>query len=72
MRSLLLVSRSGPDAPGAADLTAELTAHGAAVRVEACDAADPEALAAALAAVPAEHPLRAVVHTMPASSTTAS
>ncbi|MEU1702988.1 type I polyketide synthase [Streptomyces pseudogriseolus] len=63
VRSLLLLSRSGPDAPGAADLTAELTAHGAAVRVEACDAADPEALAAALAAVPAEHPLRAVVHT---------
>ncbi|WP_225684737.1 type I polyketide synthase, partial [Streptomyces pseudogriseolus] len=63
VRSLLLVSRSGPDAPGAAGLTAELTAHGAAVRVEACDAADPEALATALAAVPAEHPLRAVVHT---------
>ncbi|WP_369154137.1 type I polyketide synthase [Streptomyces sp. R02] len=63
VRSLLLLSRSGPDAPGAAGLTAELTAHGAAVRVEACDTADPEALAAALAAVPAEHPLRAVVHT---------
>jgi acyl carrier protein len=32
------------------------------VRVHACDAADPAALAAVLAAVPAEHPLTGVVH----------
>ncbi|MFE6523689.1 type I polyketide synthase [Streptomyces sp. NPDC057794] len=63
VRSLLLLSRSGPHAPGATELAAELTAHGAAVRIEACDAADPAALTAALATVPAEHPLRAVVHT---------
>ncbi|WP_346265582.1 type I polyketide synthase, partial [Streptomyces hirsutus] len=63
VRSLLLLSRRGADAPGAADLAAELTSHGAAVRVEACDAADPEALAAVLATVPADRPLRAVVHT---------
>ncbi len=63
VRSLLLLSRRGADAPGAEDLTAELTAHGAVVRVEACDAADPEALAAVLAALPADRPLRAVVHT---------
>ncbi|MGC3003864.1 polyketide synthase dehydratase domain-containing protein, partial [Streptomyces sp. G35A] len=44
VRSLLLLSRSGPDAPGAADLAGDLTAHGATVRVEACDTADPEAL----------------------------
>ncbi|WP_406358255.1 type I polyketide synthase [Streptomyces sp. NBC_01635] len=63
VRSLLLLSRRGADAPGAADLAAELTSNGAAVRVEACDAADPEALAAVLATVPADRPLRAVVHT---------
>ncbi|MET9498164.1 SDR family NAD(P)-dependent oxidoreductase [Streptomyces sp. NPDC006552] len=63
VRSLLLLSRRGPEAPGAAELTAELTAHGAAVRVEACDAADPEALTAVLSALPAGRPLRAVVHT---------
>ncbi|MEV6618814.1 type I polyketide synthase [Streptomyces sp. NPDC051051] len=63
VRSLLLLSRRGHDAPGAADLAGELTAHGATVRIEACDTADPAALAAALATVPAEHPLRAVVHT---------
>ncbi|MDX3136925.1 type I polyketide synthase, partial [Streptomyces europaeiscabiei] len=63
VRSLLLLSRSGPDAPGARALADELTAHGAVVRVEACDAADPDALADALAALPADRPLRAVVHT---------
>ncbi|MFI6039901.1 type I polyketide synthase [Streptomyces sp. NPDC051315] len=63
VRSLLLLSRGGPDAPGAAGLAADLAAHGATVHIQACDAADPEALAAALATVPAEHPLRAVVHT---------
>jgi hypothetical protein len=42
---------------------AELTGHGARVDVVACDVADREALAAVLAAVPAEHPLRAVIHT---------
>ncbi|MEU6393707.1 type I polyketide synthase [Streptomyces sp. NPDC046939] len=63
VRSLLLLSRRGAQAPGADELTAELTAHGALVRVEACDAADPEALAAVLATLPADRPLRAVVHT---------
>ncbi|MFI0240647.1 type I polyketide synthase [Streptomyces sp. NPDC016845] len=63
VRSLLLLSRRGADAPGADELTAELIAHGAVVRVEACDAADPEALAAVLAALPADRPLRGVVHT---------
>ncbi|MDG4838652.1 type I polyketide synthase [Micromonospora sp. WMMD967] len=60
---LLLLSRRGPDAPGAADLTAELTALGTAVSVVACDAGDRDALAAVLADVPAAHPLTAVVHT---------
>ncbi|MFG2677189.1 SDR family NAD(P)-dependent oxidoreductase [Streptomyces sp. NPDC048445] len=63
VRRLLLLSRRGPDAPGAAELTAELTAHGAEVTLLACDVADRDALAAALGTVPAGHPLTGVVHT---------
>ncbi|KUN75064.1 polyketide synthase [Streptomyces griseoruber] len=59
---LLLVGRRGPDAPGAAELEAELTALGARVTLAACDAADRDQLAALLAAVPADQPLTAVVH----------
>ncbi|MET9293114.1 type I polyketide synthase [Streptomyces sp. NPDC003077] len=62
VRHLLLTGRRGPDAPGAAELAAELTALGAHVRIAACDVADPGELAALLASVPAEHPLTAVVH----------
>ncbi|MEV0696223.1 type I polyketide synthase, partial [Streptomyces sp. NPDC050388] len=62
-RRLLLLSRSGPAAPGAAELTADLEATGAHVDIVACDAADRDALAAVLDTVPAEHPLTAVVHT---------
>ncbi|AXX30575.1 SDR family NAD(P)-dependent oxidoreductase [Actinosynnema pretiosum subsp. pretiosum] len=61
-RHLLLLSRRGPDAPGAADLVAELTGAGAHVVVRAVDVADRAALAAALDAVPAAHPLTGVVH----------
>ncbi|MEU7306145.1 type I polyketide synthase, partial [Streptomyces sp. NPDC007206] len=61
---LLLLSRTGPDAPGAAELRAELTALGAGhVDIVACDIADRDQLAAALATVPAERPLTAVFHT---------
>ncbi|MER5363384.1 SDR family NAD(P)-dependent oxidoreductase, partial [Streptomyces sp. NPDC002785] len=62
-RHLLLTSRRGEQAAGAAELAAELRELGAEVTIAACDAADREALAATLAAVPAEHPLTAVVHT---------
>ncbi|WP_456320007.1 type I polyketide synthase [Phytohabitans suffuscus] len=60
---LLLTSRRGPDAPGAADLHRELTQLGARVTIAACDAADRDALAEVLAAVPADAPLSAVIHT---------
>ncbi|MFI9202358.1 SDR family NAD(P)-dependent oxidoreductase [Streptomyces sp. NPDC053048] len=63
VRHLLLLSRRGAEAPGARELRDELTAHGSDVQLVACDAADRDALAAALALVPAEHPLTAVVHT---------
>ncbi|EFL26033.1 modular polyketide synthase [Streptomyces himastatinicus ATCC 53653] len=63
VRQLLLVSRRGYQAPGAAELGAELAALGAKVRWAACDVADRDAVAATLATVPAEHPLTAVVHT---------
>ncbi|MEU8001743.1 SDR family NAD(P)-dependent oxidoreductase [Catellatospora sp. NPDC049111] len=62
-RRLLLVSRRGPDAPGAAELRDELTGLGAHVTVAACDVADRAALAELLAAIPAAHPLTGVVHT---------
>ncbi|MEV0643417.1 SDR family NAD(P)-dependent oxidoreductase [Streptomyces sp. NPDC050619] len=62
-RHLLLASRRGRAAAGILELEAELTAHGVDVTVVACDTGDREAVAAMLAAVPAEHPLTAVIHT---------
>ncbi|GAA2780428.1 type I polyketide synthase [Crossiella cryophila] len=56
---LVLTSRRGADAPGATELRAELTALGARVTLAACDVADRNALAALLA----EHPVNAVLHT---------
>ncbi|WP_327159473.1 type I polyketide synthase [Streptomyces zaomyceticus] len=62
-RHLLLSSRRGPDTPGADLLAAELTALGARVTTLAADAADPDDVAALLAAVDPAHPLTAIVHT---------
>ncbi|WP_327313036.1 type I polyketide synthase [Streptomyces sp. NBC_01235] len=59
---LLLVSRRGPDAPGADGLERELTALGARVTIAACDITDRDALAALLADVPEDEPVNAVVH----------
>nr|AAX98192.1 polyketide synthase type I [Streptomyces aizunensis] len=63
VRRLLLVSRRGEAAEGAAELGAELTGLGADVRWAACDVADREALESVLAGIPAEYPLSGVVHT---------
>ncbi|MGI5500429.1 type I polyketide synthase [Lentzea sp. CA-135723] len=61
--NLLLVSRRGADAPGAAELAAKLVELGATPTFAACDVADRAAVERLLADVPAEHPLTGVVHT---------
>ncbi|MFJ8002341.1 type I polyketide synthase, partial [Streptomyces sp. NPDC096310] len=60
---LVLAGRRGPDAPGAAELCAELEATGVRVTVAACDVGDRADLARLLDAVPGDCPLTAVVHT---------
>ncbi|MER6030924.1 type I polyketide synthase [Streptomyces sp. NPDC001851] len=62
-RRMLLVSRRGPQAEGAAALVAELAGLGAEATVVACDVTDRAALSELLASIPAAHPLSAVVHT---------
>ncbi|MEW1754839.1 type I polyketide synthase, partial [Streptomyces angustmyceticus] len=60
---LVLAGRRGPDAPGASELSAELTALGARVTVAACDVTDRAAVAKLLDSLTDETPLTAVVHT---------
>ncbi|WP_432969465.1 SDR family NAD(P)-dependent oxidoreductase [Dactylosporangium sp. CA-233914] len=62
-KHLLLVSRRGPDAPGADDLATRLRQLGATATVAACDTADPDAVTALIAGIPADRPLTAVFHT---------
>jgi acyl transferase domain-containing protein/NADPH:quinone reductase-like Zn-dependent oxidoreductase/short-subunit dehydrogenase/acyl carrier protein len=61
-RHLLLASRRGPDAEGAAELQAELESLGAEVRIAACDVSRPEGLEGLLGSIGAQHPLTGVVH----------
>jgi acyl transferase domain-containing protein/NADPH:quinone reductase-like Zn-dependent oxidoreductase/nucleoside-diphosphate-sugar epimerase/acyl carrier protein len=61
-RHLLLVSRTGQAADGAATVASELAELGASVRIESCDAADRDSLQQLLAGIPVEHPLTAVIH----------
>ncbi|MGW5697241.1 SDR family NAD(P)-dependent oxidoreductase, partial [Streptomyces asiaticus] len=60
VRDVVLAARRGPDAPGAAELAADLREYGAQVRVVACDVADRDQLARLLDTVSR---LRMVVHT---------
>jgi acyl transferase domain-containing protein/acyl carrier protein len=62
VRSLLLVSRRGLDAAGALQLRDELVDLGAHVMVEACDVANRQQVEELIASIPAEYPLRSVVH----------
>jgi acyl transferase domain-containing protein/NADPH:quinone reductase-like Zn-dependent oxidoreductase/acyl carrier protein len=62
VRHLLLISRAGRAADGAAALESELIELGASVRIAACDAADRESLQGLLTEMPPEHPLTAVIH----------
>jgi mycoketide-CoA synthase len=61
-RHLLLVSRSGPKADGAAELRAQLEGLGAQVEIAACDVSAREQLQSLLGSIPPEHPLGAVFH----------
>ncbi len=61
-RRLLLLSRRGADAPGAAELLARIAESGAEAEAVAVDAADHTALARVLGAIPADRPLIGVVH----------
>ncbi|WP_037902684.1 type I polyketide synthase, partial [Streptomyces sp. NRRL S-350] len=63
VRHLVITSRRGPDGPGADRLTEELRELGATVTVTACDTTDADAVTALIAAIPADRPLSAVVHT---------
>ncbi|MET8572530.1 type I polyketide synthase [Streptomyces sp. NPDC004783] len=59
---IVLLSRQGPDAPGADRLRRDLEAHGTRVTLRACDISRRAELAEAIAAVPAAYPLTTVVH----------
>ncbi|MGW4496991.1 SDR family NAD(P)-dependent oxidoreductase, partial [Streptomyces sp. NPDC004376] len=60
---LLLVSRRGPDAPGATELAAELRGMGSEVTVASCDVADRDQLQKLFADIPPAHPLSSIFHT---------
>ncbi|RNG30819.1 SDR family NAD(P)-dependent oxidoreductase [Streptomyces botrytidirepellens] len=61
--SIVLLSRRGADAPGAAELLSELNAAGVAARAVAADVADREAVAGLLAQLEREGtPVRSVFH----------
>ncbi|MET8878446.1 SDR family NAD(P)-dependent oxidoreductase, partial [Nocardia sp. NPDC004604] len=62
VRRLLLLSRQGPAADGAADLLADLRAAGARAEIVACDAADRDELTRLFDDLRATHPVAAVIH----------
>ncbi|WP_256256849.1 type I polyketide synthase [Streptomyces sp. MUSC 14] len=62
VRRLVLTSRRGAAAAAAGALREELTGAGAEVAIVACDVTDRDSVAELVSAVPAEHPLTAVIH----------
>ncbi|MEU6996360.1 SDR family NAD(P)-dependent oxidoreductase [Streptomyces sp. NPDC046465] len=62
VRHLLLASRSGPEAPGGADLADRLSALGAEVSIVAADVGDAAAVAELVGKTDPSHPLTGVVH----------
>nr|WP_260609456.1 type I polyketide synthase [Streptomyces sp. WAC 01325] len=61
-RHLLLVSRRGADAPGAAELRDELAGFGARVTLAACDLTDRDVVRELIDGIPEDTPLTGVVH----------
>ncbi len=61
-RHLLLLSRRGEHAEGAKELKTSLQELGCETQILACDAAQREQLEQAIATIPPEHPLTAVIH----------
>ena len=59
---LVLTSRRGPDAPGAAELQSELESFGATVTFAAVELTDADAVTALVAAIDPAHPLTTVIH----------
>ncbi|QPI60284.1 SDR family NAD(P)-dependent oxidoreductase [Streptomyces malaysiensis subsp. malaysiensis] len=62
VKHLVLVSRRGPDAPGAPELAERLSDLGAGVRIAAVDVTDAEAVADVVAGIDSAHPLTGVIH----------
>jgi acyl transferase domain-containing protein/NADPH:quinone reductase-like Zn-dependent oxidoreductase/acyl carrier protein len=62
VRHLLLVSRRGPNADGAAELRADLAELRCEARVVACDVTDRAQLEDLLGSIPPERPLTGIVH----------
>jgi NADP-dependent 3-hydroxy acid dehydrogenase YdfG/acyl carrier protein len=62
VRHLLLASRSGMSSSAVTELLADLARDGVHARAVACDVSDRAAVAGLLASIPAQQPLRAVVH----------
>ncbi|MFJ4688895.1 SDR family NAD(P)-dependent oxidoreductase, partial [Streptomyces sp. NPDC088789] len=59
---IVLVSRTGPDAPGAGDLAHELTGRGTPTTVVACDIADPQQVADLFGDGGDHPPITTVIH----------